>query len=80
MDIASVAIQMVSSVVRKPLKSIRFAVGLFNRSNSGGRVMVSGPHQLFESGQNGIALEPKFLSYPVAGRSGCGKFDCISVG
>jgi two-component system sensor histidine kinase TctE len=25
-------------------------------------------------------LEPKFLSYPVAGRSGCGKFDCISVG
>ena len=24
--------------------------------------------------------QPKFLSYPVAGRSGCGKFDCISVG
>ena len=26
------------------------------------------------------AIEPKFLSYPVAGRIGCEQLDCISVG
>ena len=25
-------------------------------------------------------LQPKFLSYPVAGRIGCEQLDCISVG
>ena len=25
-------------------------------------------------------VEPKFLSYPVAGRIGCEQLDCISVG
>jgi len=49
------------------------------RLSSKARTAVGNPSGQATSSAR-VSDDPKFLSYPIAGMSGCDKFDCISVG